>query len=228
MNERQLIEQQVAYYRARAQEYDEWYFRKGRYDRGAKHRAQWFREIGIVEEALREAIRGRVVLELACGTGLWTRHLAEANPRVVAVDASPEAIAINRERVASPNVEYIVSDIFSWAAPERFDAVFFAFWLSHVPPGRLEPFWARVRTMVKGAGRVFFADSLLEQSSTAKNHNPLDASGVVKRKLNDGREFEIVKVFCEPSDLQARLHHLGWKGSVHSTGTFFLYGSLTP
>jgi hypothetical protein len=29
-----LLEGQLAYYRARAEEYDEWFFRRGRHDRG--------------------------------------------------------------------------------------------------------------------------------------------------------------------------------------------------
>ena len=35
MNEA-IIQQQIAYYRARAGEYDEWFYRIGRYDRGAE------------------------------------------------------------------------------------------------------------------------------------------------------------------------------------------------
>ena len=39
MDERKLLDEQMAYYRARADEYDEWFFREGRYDRGPEHRA---------------------------------------------------------------------------------------------------------------------------------------------------------------------------------------------
>jgi demethylmenaquinone methyltransferase/2-methoxy-6-polyprenyl-1,4-benzoquinol methylase len=154
--------------------------------------------------------------------------LAESNTRVVAVDASPEALAINRERVRSRNVDYVEADIFSWKPTDTFDVVFFSFWLSHVPPGRFDAFWNSVRTALRPGGRAFFIDSLLEQSSTARDHGPLDESGVVRRRLNDGREFEIVKVFYEPAGLKQRLLERGWRGSVQSTGTFFLHGSITP
>ena len=43
-----LLQEQVAYYRARAAEYDEWWYRTGRYDRGPEHRAAWQREIAVV------------------------------------------------------------------------------------------------------------------------------------------------------------------------------------
>jgi hypothetical protein len=92
-----IIAEQIAYYRARAPEYDEWFNRRGRYDRGPAHRAEWFQEINIIKKALQPLIRGKRILELACGTGLWTHYLAEESKEVEAVDASPEAIAINRE-----------------------------------------------------------------------------------------------------------------------------------
>src|SRR4051812_5776567 len=96
-----IIDAQMAYYRARAAEYDEWFFRQGRYDHGPERRAEWFVEVGAIERELTEAVRDGDVLELACGTGLWTRHLAAHNTRVLAVDASAEVIAINRDRVRS-------------------------------------------------------------------------------------------------------------------------------
>jgi demethylmenaquinone methyltransferase/2-methoxy-6-polyprenyl-1,4-benzoquinol methylase len=221
-----MLREQIEYYRARAAEYDEWFLREGRYDRGPQHREAWFNEVRLVETALRNELPRGEVLELACGTGLWTRHLVDRHARVVAVDASPEVIAINRQRVQSDRVNYVVADVFAWHPETRFDAVFFGFWLSHVPREQFEPFWKKVRASLKDGGRVFFVDSLLEQSSTAHDHDPLDQSGFASRRLNDGRAFRIVKVFYEPAELERRLSELGWQGWVRSSGTFFLYGSL--
>ena len=52
---------------------------------------------------------------------------------MTAVDASPEAIAINRARVGRANVDYVEADLFAWTPPARYDLVFMSFWLSHVP-----------------------------------------------------------------------------------------------
>jgi len=41
--DRDLIDEQVGYYRARASEYDRWFQRLGRYDLGAEENARWFR-----------------------------------------------------------------------------------------------------------------------------------------------------------------------------------------
>lgn len=228
MDERELLDEQLAYYRARASEYDQWFLRQGRYDRGPEHRAEWLREVAIIEAALLPVVNQKEVLELACGTGLWTQHLAQASARTVALDASPEVIALNRERVRSPNVEHRVADIFAWQPDATFDVVFFSFWLSHVPPQRFDTFWATVRRALKPNGCAFFVDSLPEQSSTARDHAPIDRSGVVRRKLNDGREFRIVKLFYEPGALEERMSGLGWRGWMRSTGKFFTYGAVTP
>jgi demethylmenaquinone methyltransferase/2-methoxy-6-polyprenyl-1,4-benzoquinol methylase len=76
---------------------------------------------------------------------------------------------------------------------------------------------------------VAFVDSLHDPNSTARDQflrTPQDT--IVTRRLNDGQEFEIVKVFYAPDELQARLKELGWKMSVKHTAQFFLigYGSL--
>ena len=223
-NDGSFLRQQIEYYRARATEYDEWFLRIGRYDRGEDHRKKWFAELEQVREALSSALRGGDVLELACGTGLWTPHLLPGSNRVVAVDATPEVIDICRNRVTDNRVEFIESDIFTWKPTERFDLIFFGFWLSHVPMSCFDGFWDGLRDAIKPDGTVFFVDSLLTQDSTAVNHDKLDRSGRSTRKLNDGREFEIVKIFHEPSVLEKQLLEMGWRGEVRTTGEFFYYG----
>ena len=226
MDEPRLMAEQLAYYRARAGEYDQWFLREGRYDRGPEHRAEWFREVAVVEAALREAGPRGHALELACGTGLWTRHLAASATHVTAVDASPEVIAINRERLRSDRIDYVVADIFSLRPDRLFDFVLFTFWLSHVPPSRFEAFWALVGRALRPGGRAFFVDSLSEQDATARDQTPLDDSGVARRRLNDGREFDIVKVYYQPAALERRLLALGWRGRVRASGRHFLYGTM--
>src|ERR1700729_792463 len=47
-----LLAEQRAYYRARAPEYDEWWQRRGRYDRGSDLAEEWDRQVAQVEAAL--------------------------------------------------------------------------------------------------------------------------------------------------------------------------------
>jgi 2-polyprenyl-3-methyl-5-hydroxy-6-metoxy-1,4-benzoquinol methylase len=222
-----LISEQIDYYRARAREYDEWWERLGRYDRGPDENARWFAERAQILAALDEmALRGDV-LELAPGTGIWTERLVQTARSVAAVDASQEMIAVNRERLgeAAAKVTYVQSDLFSWAPPRRFDAVVFCFWISHVPSERLEPFLRGVAEALVPGGRVFFVDGRRQPSSTAIDHDlPEPGSEVMTRRLNDGRTFRIVKNFWESDDLESRCRRSGLDVTVVDTPTYFQYG----
>src|SRR5579862_501972 len=198
-----ILEEQIEYYRARAGEYDQWYLRQGRYDRGAELNERWFAQDREVCSALEAFAPRGSILEFACGTGIWTRRLLPYAVDMVAVDASPEVIALNRDRIRSPKIRYIQANLFEWTPPTQFDVVFFGFWLSHVPPERFEAFWSLVRQALKPGGRFFFIDSRYEPTSTAKDHQLPDRTDVtLTRRLNDGREFQIYKIFYEPRALQ--------------------------
>jgi demethylmenaquinone methyltransferase/2-methoxy-6-polyprenyl-1,4-benzoquinol methylase len=227
---RQVVREQIDYYRARAGEYDEWFYRIGRYDHGPALNQQWFDEVAVVAAALEQVGPVGSVLELAAGTGIWTERLLRIGERVTAIDASPEVIALNRQRVDSPRVTYRQADIFAWepAPDERYDLVFFSFWLSHVPPEELAPFLDRVSRAVSPGGHVFIIDSRPEQSGTAKD-NPLREDEHIYRTriLNDGSRFTIVKVFYAPDELRQDLERAGLNADVRVTDHYFIYAHAT-
>ncbi|MDB6133093.1 MAG: class SAM-dependent methyltransferase [Verrucomicrobiales bacterium] len=167
------------------------------------------------------------ILELACGTGLWTRRLLPFATTLTAVDASPEMLALNAARSCGPpQVRYIEADLFNWQPDGLYDTVFFSFWLSHVPRERFDAFWSMVRCCLAPGGRVFFVDSLHEPTSTAVDHRlPQPEATVLSRRLNDGRGFQIYKVFHDPGELAGRLRGLGWKFEIRRTAHYFLHAS---
>lgn len=232
----ELVEGQIEYYRARAPEYDEWFLRTGRYARDAAWEARWNDEIAQVRSALAEARPSGQILELACGTGLWTEWLLPYADALTAVDAAPEAIELNRARIAAgyesaaERARFVVADLFTWPGDGLYDHVFFGFWLSHIPPERFDDFWSLVDRCLAPGGRVFFVDNQQDSGSGANAPAPRyagDTACVQKRRLNDGREFDIVKVFHTPEGLTSRLKSLGWSVDVHATPEFFIHGSGT-
>lgn len=232
--ENELLREQMAYYRARASEYDEWFLRQGRYDHGPEANARWFAEVDVVAAALDRFAPTGDVLELAAGTGIWTQRLRRTAAHLTAVDASPETLAINRERLSAGSaqgsstgsVEYVVADLFSWQPQQAYDSVFFGFWLSHVPPNRFRAFWSMVQSALKPGGRVFFVDSRYHPEGTAHDHTLGAADDTtLSRRLNDGRTYRIVKVFHQPAALTSQLAALGWTAAISLTPTYFLYGS---
>ena len=187
---------------------------------------KWFADVTAVANALDAFAPKGDVLELACGTGLWTERLLPHATALTALDAVAEVLALNQERVKDNQVRYIQHDIFSWRPDRQYDVVYFSFWLSHVPPERFASFWDLVRRCLAPEGRAFFVDSLYEPTTTANNHTLLGkGSAIQDRKLNDGRQFRIVKVYYEPEDLALQLAALGWYASIARTDTYFLYGS---
>ena len=221
MKKRNILEEQIAYYRSRAPEYDDWVLRRGCFNLGTDGNRQWHTETEKVRRALRRANPGGSILELACGTGWWTQQLVVYCRKLTAVDSSPEVIALSRAKVDDDRVEYIEADIFAWEPESLFDFVFFGFWLSHVPDSHMERFFGLVERSLRAGGRIFFVDTL--------NPSPLDRvpsteENTALRRLRDGREYEIVKVYHDPDELEGQLRERGWRGEVRATDHFFLYG----
>jgi demethylmenaquinone methyltransferase/2-methoxy-6-polyprenyl-1,4-benzoquinol methylase len=220
------LNEQLAYYCARASEYDQWWLRLGRYDRGAEANSNWFKEGATVASALHSFQPTGSVLELAGGTGIWSEQLLPHASHLTVVDGSTEMLALNAVRLHAPNVTYVAANLFEWHPTDQFDVIFFGFWLSHVPPDRFNAFWELVRKSLKPGGRFFFVDSRRELSSTAVDHRLPDVESTThKRRLNDGREFQVIKVFYEPEALAARLKQQGWYADIRQTENYFIYGS---
>lgn len=204
----------MEYYRRRAREYDVTAYG----DLGAARA----RIAGIVA-VLRPAGN---VLEIACGTGVWTGALAEAAATVTAIDAAPEAIDIARGRIIAANVRFEVAEVFSWHAPARFDTVFFAFWLSHVPASRLGQFWRQLRGLVAAHGRVLFVDEHADVRD--KEEYAAGSDEIIFRRLADGSVHRLVKVFVDPGQLSARLGQLGWQSRIRRDGPDWVIGEACP
>ena len=196
---------------------------------GVEADARWFAEFTTARDRLRAFGARGDVLEIACGTGRTTSILAETTARLTALDAAPEMITEARRRPALSTAEFVEADVFAWEPPRSFDAVVFTFWLSHVPAERFAAFWGLVADALAPGGRVFFADSLYAPWATAIDHE-LEGphAGSVTRRLNDGREFRIVKRFFEPSGLESELRRIGWEIEVRATGELLLTGSGRP
>ncbi len=219
-----FLQQQIAYYRARAREYDQWFYRQNRFDRGEEINRQWFAEAELVRRELLSLGHVSDALELACGTGIWTQELVRLADHVTALDASPEMLAINHAKVSAAHVTYQQVDLFAWQPDRQYDLVFFGFWLSHVPPERLAPFLATINRALKPGGRLFLIDSMPDQSSSATDTPVRDSQAVYQaRKLNDGSVYTVIKIYYQPSELRAQLAAAGFDADVRTTEHYFIY-----
>jgi len=193
-----LVAHQLRYYRARAGEYD-----------ATSYGADSGERASVPAIVDRLGISGDVI-ELACGTGIWTAELARYATTLTAVDGAPEMLDLARERVPA-GVTFEQADLFDWAPPgSSWDVVFFAAWLSHVPADRFDGFWSSVAAALRPGGRVVALDELPARSF----HEDQIEGEVAVRTLQDGTKHEIVKVFWEPFALEQRLDALGWRAKI--------------
>ena len=209
--DRELIDEQIAYYRARADEYDATSMPEG--DPFAAHADR-------IRAALRASGPHGRVLELAAGTGQWTGILAEMADDLLVTDASPEMLELNRSRTgARPGVRYEVADAFGMETTHAHDTVFFGFFLSHVPPGAFAGFWAVLDGLLAPGGRVLFVDEGVHDSWREQWID--EPAGIVSRPLTDGSVHRAVKVIWRTDELAQRLRELGWDASVAAEGPFY-------
>jgi ubiquinone/menaquinone biosynthesis C-methylase UbiE len=212
----------VAYYEARAEEYDDWYLRRGRYARGPIHDAAWHAELDRAGEWLDGLpIAGRIV-ELAAGTGWWSPLLASKG-ELWLYDAAQAPLDRARDRLLAHRLRAHLHVRDAWAEPDRrVDALVCNFWLSHVPRERTVEFLELARRWLVPGGTFGAMDSLPDPHSGAVD-NPPPAGDLAVRRLADGREFTIVKVHRTPDEIEAALRAAGFASArATTTGRFFV------
>jgi SAM-dependent methyltransferase len=201
-------QEQLAYYRAVADEYE---------DHGIE--APGGDELLSAIDAFRPT---GDVLELACGPGMWTEKLLRSASSITAVDGAPEMLARARLRLGSAAaVQFVEADLFTWRPERRFDAVFFGFWISHVAETSFEQFWDLVAVALKPEGQVFFFD---DSHRTKAELIEGPDSPIVQRELNDGQQFRVIKIPYEPAHLETRLSAMNWDITVTGTSGPFYWG----
>jgi ubiquinone/menaquinone biosynthesis C-methylase UbiE len=107
--------------------------------------------------------RCQTVLDVGCGTGEFSRLLANRADRVIAIDLSPNMIEVAKERSSQfSNIDFQVADVLKWQFPaEKFDAIVAIATLHHLPVESLLP---NLKAALKPSGRLVILD-LLEQSN---------------------------------------------------------------
>ncbi len=226
--DRTLLEQ-LLYYEARAGEYDEWWFRRGRYDHGPADNADWFAEQATARAALEAAIPHGDVVDLACGTGIWTELLAARAATVTGIDGSVAMLSLAEERVARAGVAdrcaFLQANLFEWRPEPIYDAVFMGFFLSHVPEERLADLLRGVAGALKPGGVVLFIDSRPDPTSSSPDQPlPTGEDAIMTRRLNDGRTYRIVKIYRPAARMAAAFREAGFDIAVEDTPRYFQVG----
>jgi SAM-dependent methyltransferase len=149
---------------------------------------------GFVNPML-DALEGRRVLEVACGTGYWTARLARVARAVVATDASDQMLARARAKgLPTEKVRFVRADAYELgAAPGSFDGALAMFWLSHVPKARLEAFLEGLHAKLQPGAKVFMGDGVWVGNRGGLVSRPGTPDTFQSRTLKDGSVHSVLK-----------------------------------
>lgn len=190
----------VDYYARRAAEYDGVY---------AKPERQ--AELKVIHQFLSSAFPGDNLLEVACGTGFWTRSIAISASSILATDCNPEVLDIARQRnYGDCRIEFAEADAYLLdGIPGNFTAGFHGFWWSHIPKSRIPEFLRTFHSrLLPGAGVVMIDNAFEEGSSTPISGRDREGNTYQTRCLQDGSEYEILKNYPTETLLRESLSWL--------------------
>ena len=103
------------------------------------------------------------VLDIGCGTGAFSRLLAERCDRVMAIDLSPQMITVAKQDSQNyTNINFQVADILQWKFPvEQFDAIVSIATFHHLP---LETLLPNLQTALKPGGKLIILDLIQHEN----------------------------------------------------------------
>lgn len=190
-----------AYYRDRALQYENIY-----------HRDEPSRQMEQVElaDAVREALAGKTVVEVAAGTGYWTEPASQTAKRIVATDINRSVLEVAgaTKNFVSP-VDMVVADAFDLPfKPDSFDGGMANFWFSHLRKDQRQTFLDRFHRVLRPGATVFMADNMYNEGVGGELIGlPGDENTYKVRELHGQKTPPILKNYPTPGELQELFGH---------------------
>ena len=162
--------------------------------------------VEIIAELTAQA-KERTVLEIACGTGYFTRFVGPVSRRTTATDVSEEMLGVARS-LRIPNARIVHDDAYRLESvgDERFDFGFAMHWASHIPRDRWHEFFTTFHSRLKPGATVMLVDDIRRPNDADPWYSKLATRDTYEiRHLPNGDDYEIVKTFFSADDLRTRL-----------------------
>ena len=181
-----------AYYRERASEYDAFY-------RRPEHR----NDLARLRIWLARHTRGRFILEVAAGTGYWTRVAAACASAITATDYNPETLAIAARRLAR-NVVLLPADAHElpqFTTP--FDVGMAHLWWSHIEIQKRRNFLIHLASRLRPRATLLMIDQVhVDGFSIPASRWDRHGNRYERRTLRNGRTYEVVKNYSGAEELR--------------------------
>ena len=185
------------YYARRAGEYEQLY---------AKPERQ--ADLGAIKKRVSGCFSGRNVLEIACGTGYWTRFAARSAAAITASDYNEAVLEIARQKdYGTCRVTFVQADAYRLSGiPGYFSGALVGFWWSHVPRAGHMDFFNGLHAKLSAGARVIVMDNcFVPDSSTPVSRSDNEKNTYQVRTLSDGTAHEILKNFPVENELAEKV-----------------------
>lgn len=182
------------YYSKRALEYDSIYKRSD---------SSRLKEQQILADLIIKKFKDKFVLELACGTGFWTKYLAQSASKVLATDYSLEMLTIAANIVSKKNIFFIHADAYNPPKSRPlFNGLMANFWFSHIPKDKISKFLEEIHKRLSKDSLVFLADGIYRKDLGGELVMKKGLKDTYKlRTLRNGEKFEIIKNYYSKGEL---------------------------
>ena len=190
----------LAYYDARAPEYDDLYL-EGTAPASISDPKAYRDEARAVGSAVAGLV-GKDHLDVACGTGFWMQFYAPACSTITLIDQAPGMVEQSRERAAAMEISdrcnLVCADVLDHGFEEEaYDSALVGFLLSHLDDNGERVLLEKLARSLRPNGRLIIVDSIWNQERARVRQK----QGMQTRRLGDGREFEIYKRYFTTREL---------------------------
>ena len=151
--------------------------------------------------------KDRTVLEIACGTGYFTRFAGPVSRQTTATDVSEEMLRVARSLgIAKARVIYDDAYLLHNVGDERFEFGFAMHWVSHIPLARWPEFFTAFHSRLKPGATVMLVDDIRRPNDADPWYSKLATRDTYEiRQLPNGESYEIVKTFFSADELRTLL-----------------------
>ena len=183
------------YYSKRAKEYEEVYHRPDK---------RRLKELQTLAKYITKTFKNRFVLEIACGTGFWTKHLIKSAKKILATDYNLSMLEIASLKLSkNPNIIFQQSDAYNPpTVSPKFNGAMANFWFSHIPKSKIVKFLDTLHSRLESKSVVVFVDDVFIKGLGGEliiKKNQKDT--FKKRVLNSGEQFDILKNYYSKEEL---------------------------
>ncbi|HJO92957.1 MAG TPA: class I SAM-dependent methyltransferase [Victivallales bacterium] len=202
------------YYADRALEYDKIYLKPERQS-----------DLRKLENIISTAYTGMNVLEIACGTGYWTKEIAKNAISILGIDCNKVVLDIAKYRkVQKGSVSFQIADAYKLDnINKHFNAGYCGFWYSHIPKLERNKFLNIFHSKLLPDSKVIMLDNrYVAGSSTPVSRIDSNGDSYQSRELEDGSLHEVLKNFPSKDELYKTYKNISQKLEIHFLEYYWL------